>query len=577
MVSAIILASDTSKKMQAELKEKKIKTKNKLLLRVNYKLIIDIVYSVLDSGVEECLLILKDDVEEISQVVLSEIRDEKLKIINSESESESEIILEGINKIKQGLCLFVASDQPAISPDTFKKLINNAKEDSNVIPILSRKNIKLLNFFNGLELPFLCNTADLKKYLSNKNNINSVLKDMKKDFEFFYVKPINEIELIKVNDCNDYEKLVQGKNYKNPLYNSIISFLSLRNLSINFKIYFIIFFISAILSLFLYSKGLPNIDLDNSASMISTLIQSEASIIAIVITLSLVAVQLTSSSYSSRVIEIFKRELSFWILIVSYIIAIIYGLIILPFVNISEIIIVIDIYIAIFALFSLIPYILDILDLMKPNTIIKKLEKRISDHDVLSFLRMDHKKDPLQPIFDVIYSSLKRYDYRTLKDGLDSVSEYNERIYTNKTTFRNEKRIISNHILEQLARVGDITVNMKEDYATSQVLLALSTNAQLSKEISKDGYELTEVIYHITKIAKSAVENDLRSSIFHALTIFNTLAVFRKFDYVTRQILSAVEDIEEYSTDIDVLKQIFGLKILLESIMEDDSEIGDDL
>ncbi|MFQ6119549.1 MAG: hypothetical protein ACE5KE_06660, partial [Methanosarcinales archaeon] len=65
-------------------------------------------------------------------------------------------------------------------------------------------------------------------------------------------------------------------------------------------------------------------DLTNIRYMLSALIQSEAAIIAIVITLSLVAVQLTASSYSSRVMVIFRDSPDLWFLMFSYIGSIIY-------------------------------------------------------------------------------------------------------------------------------------------------------------------------------------------------------------------------------------------------------------
>jgi uncharacterized membrane protein len=57
--------------------------------------------------------------------------------------------------------------------------------------------------------------------------------------------------------------------------------------------------------------------------MLSALVQSEAAIVGIVITLSLIAIQFTASSYSPRVIKIFKRALDLWILTSLYISAII--------------------------------------------------------------------------------------------------------------------------------------------------------------------------------------------------------------------------------------------------------------
>ena len=49
----------------------------------------------------------------------------------------------------------------------------------------------------------------------------------------------------------------------------------------------------------------PSIDTDSDRNMISTLVQSEAAIMAIVVSLSLVAVQLAASVYSIRIIKIF--------------------------------------------------------------------------------------------------------------------------------------------------------------------------------------------------------------------------------------------------------------------------------
>jgi uncharacterized membrane protein len=42
--------------------------------------------------------------------------------------------------------------------------------------------------------------------------------------------------------------------------------------------------------------------------MLSAVVQTQAAIIAIVITLTLIAVQLTASAYSPRVIDIFKKN-----------------------------------------------------------------------------------------------------------------------------------------------------------------------------------------------------------------------------------------------------------------------------
>lgn len=48
-------------------------------------------------------------------------------------------------------------------------------------------------------------------------------------------------------------------------------------------------------------------DADSARYMLSAMVQAQAAIVAIVITLTLIAVQLTASAYSPRVIDIFKK------------------------------------------------------------------------------------------------------------------------------------------------------------------------------------------------------------------------------------------------------------------------------
>ena len=59
-------------------------------------------------------------------------------------------------------------------------------------------------------------------------------------------------------------------------------------------------------------------DANSARYMLSALVQSQAAIVAIVITLTLIAVQLTASAYSPRVIDIFKKNPDMWILLGCY-------------------------------------------------------------------------------------------------------------------------------------------------------------------------------------------------------------------------------------------------------------------
>ncbi len=74
---------------------------------------------------------------------------------------------------------------------------------------------------------------------------------------------------------------------------------------------------------------------DNERYLISALVQSLAATIALVITLSLVAVQLAAQSYSARVIDVYKNNPDMWILLSIYIVVIFYGLGLLKVIDIG--------------------------------------------------------------------------------------------------------------------------------------------------------------------------------------------------------------------------------------------------
>ncbi|WP_406670796.1 DUF2254 family protein [Methanolobus sp. ZRKC4] len=175
-----------------------------------------------------------------------------------------------------------------------------------------------------------------------------------------------------------------------------------------------------------------NINFDNERYLLSALVQSLAAVIALVITLSLVAVQLAAQSYSARVIDVYKRKPDMWILLSIYIITIFYGLGLIKIIglgvlsNYTEGAIFTAYFMGFFAFICLVPYMLKTLDLLKPSTVIKLLAADITKNKILKSLEEDGKieeNDPIQPIVDIINSSLEKKDNETVRNGLKSIKE----------------------------------------------------------------------------------------------------------------------------------------------------------
>jgi uncharacterized membrane protein len=140
--------------------------------------------------------------------------------------------------------------------------------------------------------------------------------------------------------------------------------------------YLLLLFSTVVISYFVlyHINSFAEYNVENVRVILSTLIQSEVSVFAIVISLSLVAVQL-ASMYSARVIDIYIKDINFQIITFIYISTItstLYVLRSLPPGDIFgfEYYISTTYYLGIFAFIALLIYVREVLNLMKPSTLI---------------------------------------------------------------------------------------------------------------------------------------------------------------------------------------------------------------
>lgn len=230
-------------------------------------------------------------------------------------------------------------------------------------------------------------------------------------------------------------------------------------------------------------------DVDSARYMLSALIQGEFAVVAIIISLSLIAIQLAASSYSARVIGVFGRTPDLWILIGIYGFSIFFGLGVLKLIEKTnpqenslstlEGHISLVYFLGVFAFVALIPYIWKTLELLKPSTVIDILSKKITKQIILTTIKMDGKfnqpiidmeKDPIQPIIDIIRGSLMKYDYEMVRYGLKVFEKRIEYIFIYEKFDEKDEEIISKHIFNHLLRVGKLTANRQDEDSTMEIM-----------------------------------------------------------------------------------------------------------
>ncbi|MBU7045633.1 MAG: DUF2254 domain-containing protein [Theionarchaea archaeon] len=254
--------------------------------------------------------------------------------------------------------------------------------------------------------------------------------------------------------------------------------------------------------------------MDTALYLLSALVQSEAAILAIVITLSLVAVQLTSSSYSPRVIDVFRHSLGLWLLTLEYIFTMLYTLFVLKMVKINsesnfEAHISMCYFSAVFCFTALIPYTLNMFDLLEPSIILEKLSENVTRNNILkAAVKNNHRKDPIQPIIDLLRGSLMKYDYETIGDVLGKIKDRIYHMLEEENLTEKEKVLISELVYNYFSKISRLIVSREE----KDLALEIISNM---KEIGTTAVErkleivVREIVSSLGEVGRKAVERGL--------------------------------------------------------------------
>lgn len=171
---------------------------------------------------------------------------------------------------------------------------------------------------------------------------------------------------------------------------------------------------------------------NNSQQLISTIIQSLASILAILISLTLVAVQLAAQNYSKRILNKFIsfQNKIFWITISIFLIGILYNIFLLNIIPnssslIFDLFLNISILLTIWCLILLPIYIRSTLLTLSPKKTIDDLLNDLNEEYIIKLIESDYKLefDSFIPIIDIITHAINTGDFESVKQGFNGLNK----------------------------------------------------------------------------------------------------------------------------------------------------------
>jgi hypothetical protein len=361
------------------------------------------------------------------------------------------------------------------------------------------------------------------------------------------------IILLLISFCLEIIQYRKKKNEENENMQSSKKTLEFLKENMGYLLYPIILIISFILFYVLPN----NFSIQDYQYILSSLIQSQAAIIGIVITLSLIAIQIAASRYSMKMISIFMKSFDFWFLSLVYIGTLLFNLYILQwkdiFQNDFHLLLKIS-YISAFFCFSLlIPYTWNILKLTTPDSLIKNFCRRISKKSLF-----DENDDPIQPIRRIIKDAIDDSDYPQTIKGLDLLTKSIKKIIDNEFTGNGDSIGHETTSIEKvywnIEKIADQAFNAKSQ---GSLLKAIESIEKIGLSATNEKISIGDLaVNRIVSIGRLVSNESLfgRDKSIFALHEIGKDSVRKNIPALTRASIEGLNNIGSYITDLRVVQ-----------------------
>ena len=199
-------------------------------------------------------------------------------------------------------------------------------------------------------------------------------------------------------------------------------------------------------------------------------------------------------------------------------------------------------WLEVFTFVALFPYMWNTIYLLESENIIKRLATKITKEGILK-----SKKDPIQPIMDIIHGAVMKYDIATVGRGLDVITE--KAVIDLYNDLDNED--ISAHFCGHLGRAGRYAVHTGEVESAIEIIGCLKDIGTLTIERRYDKAAKTVAPY-IELIGTFAAEKRLRVVTCDAaasLKVIGTLAAKNQLEDVTVQYIDYLGTVGMYAAE----------------------------
>ena len=276
-------------------------------------------------------------------------------------------------------------------------------------------------------------------------------------------------------------------------------------------------------------------------------VEGLSAIFAIVISLTLMAVQFASQQYTHRIMDLHIKSLSFWSVVVIYLESMLYNVFMLGRLEapVNSKYVETSMLFTALSLIMLIPYFFITMIRLRPESVISRLLTRIDDKYLNSIqgyfndgeTRLTGEADKMLPITEIIEKSIGSGDRGTARFGIEEIQHY----YMSHLQPENE-RYVSPYFLKHILGIGREAIIEADDDSMVQVL-------RIFGEIGT--HTISQKMDFTTKIVLDNIE-------------IIGFKVLKDYDVATQQMIDSLQDMLREYIAIDggseeILSQLFIL------------------
>jgi hypothetical protein len=187
--------------------------------------------------------------------------------------------------------------------------------------------------------------------------------------------------------------------------------------------------------------------------------------------------------------------------------------------------------------------------MLKPSTLLNIQAMKLNAKNITTAIGSDadriQENDPIQPIVDIISSSLLKHDFETTRNGLNIIGTRAKEIFMNSDLEITEQKIIANYIFSRLARFGKFTLNHGDEDATFIVIRNLEV---LWKELEKNDpgnsvLQASSSLEQIGIVASDMHQRDVLSTVINHLFDIGHKALDKGYDRETLKVIDSLASI----------------------------------